>query len=119
MIDCDVCVIGSGAGGGPVALPLAEAGFSVVILEKGPWLTEKDFYKDEIVCCRRNTYTRNLQEEFQSCMHELLQLQTKEKLDTITRAIKRAEQEQDAQKVDRLMQEFQVITRSFHGAKEN
>jgi len=64
MIDCDVCVIGSGAGGGPVALTLAEAGFSVVVLEKGPWFTEQDFYKDEIACCRRNTYSRNLQEEF-------------------------------------------------------
>ena len=63
-MDCDVCVIGSGAGGGPVALTLAEAGYSVVVLEKGPWLTEKDFFKDEIACCRRNTYTRNLQEEF-------------------------------------------------------
>jgi choline dehydrogenase-like flavoprotein len=60
----DVCVIGSGAGGGPVALTLAEAGYSIVVLEKGPWLTEADFYKDEIACCRRNTYSRNLQEEF-------------------------------------------------------
>ena len=64
MNDCDVCVIGSGAGGGPIALTLAEAGYSVVVLEKGPWLTEKDFYKDEIACCRRNTYSRNLREEF-------------------------------------------------------
>ncbi len=63
-MDCDVCVIGSGAGGGPVALTLAEAGYSVVVLEKGPWLTEQDFFKDEIACCRRNTYTLNLQEEF-------------------------------------------------------
>ncbi|MEN8109126.1 MAG: FAD-binding protein, partial [Pseudomonadota bacterium] len=50
--DIDVCVIGSGAGGGPVALTLAEAGYSVVVLEKGPWFTEQDFYKDEIACCR-------------------------------------------------------------------
>ena len=63
-MDCDVCIIGSGAGGGPVALSLAEAGYSVVVLEKGPWLTEKDFYKDEIACCRRNTYSRNLNEEY-------------------------------------------------------
>ena len=64
MTDFDVCIIGSGAGGGPVALTLAEAGYSVVVLEKGPWFTEKDFYKDEIACCRRNTYSRNLNEEF-------------------------------------------------------
>jgi len=64
VTDYDVCIIGSGAGGGPVALTLAEAGYSVVVLEKGPWFTERDFYKDEIACCRRNTYSRNLNEEF-------------------------------------------------------
>ncbi len=62
--DCDICVIGSGAGGGPVAMTLSEAGYSVVVLEKGPWFTEQDFFKDEIACCRRNTYSRNLREEF-------------------------------------------------------
>ena len=61
--DFDVCVIGSGAGGGPVALTLAEAGQSVVVLEKGPWLTEKDFFKDELACCRRSVYTPDLDDE--------------------------------------------------------
>ena len=56
MKDYDVCIIGSGAGGGPVALELARAGFDVVVLEKGPWLTEDDFYKDELACCRRSVY---------------------------------------------------------------
>ncbi len=62
--DYDVCIIGSGAGGGPVALYLAEAGYSVLVLEKGPWFKEDDFYKDEIACCRRSAYTPNLREEF-------------------------------------------------------
>lgn len=35
-VDYDVCIIGSGAGAGPIALTLAEAGYTVVVLEKGP-----------------------------------------------------------------------------------
>ena len=61
--DYDVCVIGSGAGGSPVALSLAQAGYSVLVLEKGPWFTEQDFSKDELACCRRSTYTPSLQDE--------------------------------------------------------
>ncbi len=61
--DYDVCIIGSGAGGGPVALELAKAGRSVLILEKGPWLTEKDYFKDELACCVRSVYTPQLKDE--------------------------------------------------------
>lgn len=59
----DICIVGSGAGGGPVALALSEAGYSVLVLEKGPWFTEKDFYKDELACCRRSVYTPKLKDE--------------------------------------------------------
>lgn len=61
--DCDVCVIGSGAGGGPIAYSLASAGFSVTVLEKGPWFTEDTFFKDEIACCRRSIYTPDAADE--------------------------------------------------------
>ena len=61
--DFDVCVIGSGAGGGPIAYTLAEAGYSVVVLEKGPWLREQHFTKDELACCRRSVYTPALEDE--------------------------------------------------------
>ena len=61
--DFDVCIVGSGAGAGPVALTLSEAGYSVVVLEKGPWFTEKDFYKDELASNRQGVYTPNLNDE--------------------------------------------------------
>jgi len=61
--DFDVCVIGSGAGGAPIAWHLSQAGRSVVVLEKGPWLREGDFSKDELACCRRDVYTPRLRDE--------------------------------------------------------
>ncbi len=63
MKDVDVCIVGSGAGASPVAYTLAKAGFSVVVLEKGPWFTEKKFYKDELACCLRSVYTPQLKNE--------------------------------------------------------
>ena len=61
--DYDVCIIGSGAGGSPVAYSLVQAGYSVLVLEKGPWFRETDFCKDELACCRRSVYTPTLNEE--------------------------------------------------------
>ena len=63
MKEYDVCVIGSGAGGGPVVLQLSRAGYNVLVLEKGPFLKRDDFYKDELACCRRSVYTPDLKDE--------------------------------------------------------
>ncbi len=59
----DVCVIGSGAGAGPVIYELSKAGYKVIVLEKGPWFRTKDFSKDELVATRRSVYTPNLKDE--------------------------------------------------------
>ena len=42
-VSCDVCIIGSGAGGAVLAAGLAERGIDVVMLEAGPYHTKKDF----------------------------------------------------------------------------
>jgi len=47
VLDCDVVVVGSGAGGGTVAGLLAEAGKSVVVLEKGENPTAERFTQVE------------------------------------------------------------------------
>jgi len=59
----DICIIGSGAGGSPIAYELANAGFSVVVLEKGEDYTESDFSKDEIGVTRRDMFTPPLSEQ--------------------------------------------------------
>ncbi len=45
-IDADVCVVGSGAGGGTIAAELADGGLDVVILEEGGYFNTKDYSPD-------------------------------------------------------------------------
>ena len=52
----DFIVVGSGAAGGVMAKELGTAGFSVVVLEQGPYLREKDFQHDEVA----NFFTHTL-----------------------------------------------------------
>ena len=53
MIEADVCVIGSGAGGGVVAGELAGAGKQVCVLEMGGYYNESDFDQLELPAYQR------------------------------------------------------------------
>jgi choline dehydrogenase-like flavoprotein len=46
--EVDFVIVGSGAAGGVMAKELSTAGFRVVVLEQGPYLTESDFTHDEL-----------------------------------------------------------------------
>lgn len=61
--EVDVCIVGSGGGGGPLAFALSRAGLSVVVLEKGPYYRESDFTHDEIDTCRRSFFVPDPNEE--------------------------------------------------------
>jgi choline dehydrogenase-like flavoprotein len=50
---CDVCIVGSGAGGGTAAAVLGGAGLDVVVLEAGEHLEEADFDGSEATAFRR------------------------------------------------------------------
>jgi hypothetical protein len=47
-LECDVCVVGSGAGGGVAAATLAERGKRVIVLEAGPSDQAGDFQQREL-----------------------------------------------------------------------
>ena len=58
----DVCVIGTGAGGGVMIQELTAAGFRVVALQRGPFLQTSQFDDDEL---------RTVWNEGVSCNHTL------------------------------------------------
>lgn len=47
VVDCDVAVVGTGAGGGPAAAVLAGAGLRVLVLEKGFWAKREELPMSE------------------------------------------------------------------------
>jgi choline dehydrogenase-like flavoprotein len=55
----DFVIIGSGAAGGVLAKELSTNGFSVVVLEQGPYLTEADFSHDEIKILNEDLLTNH------------------------------------------------------------
>lgn len=59
----DICIVGSGAGAGPIFYELSLAGYKVLVLEKGPWFKTEDFSKDEMTATRRDAYIPNLADE--------------------------------------------------------
>jgi choline dehydrogenase-like flavoprotein len=55
----DFVIVGSGAAGGIMARELSVAGFSVVVLEQGPHLTESQFTHDEFGTFMQSAYSNN------------------------------------------------------------
>jgi choline dehydrogenase-like flavoprotein len=53
--DFDVCIIGTGAGGGVMLDELTRAGFEVVALQRGPHLSPQQFTDDELEVMVRDT----------------------------------------------------------------
>src|SRR3954471_8105439 len=59
-LECDVCIVGSGAGGGVIAAAAAEAGKSVLVLEMGGYRNESDFKQLELPGMQELYYGRGL-----------------------------------------------------------
>ena len=59
-LDCDVCVVGSGAGGAVAAFEAASVGRDVIVLERGPAWTEPDLVPREAEGSARLFWDRGL-----------------------------------------------------------
>jgi len=59
----DVVIIGSGAGGGPMAAKLAQAGLQVLVLEKGKEHSRDDYLHDKLSVQREAVFTPDLAED--------------------------------------------------------
>jgi choline dehydrogenase-like flavoprotein len=59
----DAVVIGSGAGGGPLAARLAGAGWKVLLLEKGPWRQREEYSHDEVAATLRDFFVPSFADE--------------------------------------------------------
>jgi choline dehydrogenase-like flavoprotein len=57
--EVDFVIVGSGAAGGILAKELSTNGFRVVVLEQGPYLTEKDFLHDEFKVFQQDMLTNH------------------------------------------------------------
>ncbi len=64
--EVDFLIIGAGAAGGVMAKELSTSGFSVVVLEQGPYLRESDFDHDEIKYTRLSSMTNDLKKQPQT-----------------------------------------------------
>ncbi|MEP6619989.1 MAG: GMC family oxidoreductase [bacterium] len=62
----DFVIVGSGAAGGVLAKELSTAGFTVVVLEQGPWLKSSQFTHDELGIEQRHDLLNIASEPFQT-----------------------------------------------------
>ncbi|MGH9346907.1 MAG: GMC family oxidoreductase [Vicinamibacterales bacterium] len=67
--DHDVVVIGSGAGGGPLAARLAGAGWKVLVLEKGPFREREEYSCDEVAALCRDFFVPDLTDDPHVVVH--------------------------------------------------